>query len=66
MAKEYGGSTSVALPQGQKLITATWKDNDLWYLTRSMKEGDVAESYQFKEESSYGIWNGTVTIVESK
>jgi len=65
-AKKYGGSAKIELPKGQKLVTVTWKDENLWYLTRPMKPGEKPETYTFKEESSWGILSGTVTIVESQ
>ncbi len=65
-AKKYGGSTTYELPKGQKLINITWKDNNIWYLTRPMNENETAEIYTFQEESSYGVWEGTVTIKETK
>jgi hypothetical protein len=65
-AKKWGGTAEVALPKGQKLVTATWKGESLWYLTRPMHEDEVAETYRFHEESSYGMWEGTYVVVETK
>lgn len=64
--KNFGGEGTINLPQGRKLVTVTWKGNQIWYLTKSMKEGDVAETYQFQEESSWGVIEGTYNIVETK
>lgn len=36
----------------------------IWYLTRPMHEDETAETYEFKQDSSYGVFEGTVTIVE--
>jgi hypothetical protein len=66
MAKNFGGTTNLDLPSGQKLITLTWKDDHIWYLTKPMTSTDVAETYTFKEQSSYGIFQGSVIILESK
>lgn len=65
-AKSFGGTAKITLPKGKKLVTATWKDSNLWYLTRDMKEGEVAESYEFHEESSFGMMEGTYIIKEVK
>lgn len=65
-AKEYGGSAELELPKGQKLINVTWKETNLWYLTRPMKASDSAEVYEFKEKSSWGTWEGTYIIKEIK
>jgi hypothetical protein len=63
-AKQYGGTATVKLPQGKKLINVTWKEENLWYLTRDRKEGEKAEQYSFKEESSLGVIQGTVIFQE--
>lgn len=63
-ARQYGGITTTMLPKGQKLVVVTWKEDNLWILTRPMKEGETPETYTFKEDSSYGFAEGTVTIKE--
>jgi hypothetical protein len=65
-AKSFGGTANITLPKGKKLVTATWKDANLWYLTRDMREGEVAETYEFHEESSFGMMEGTYIIKEVK
>jgi len=64
--KKYGGTGTINLPKGQKLITATWKGDNVWYLTKPMQPTDIAETYEFKEESSYGIIEGKYKFIESK
>lgn len=64
--KSFGGSAEIELPVGEKLVIATWKDSNLWYLTRPMMPTDSAVTYTFKEESSFGVWEGTYTIKETK
>lgn len=65
-AKSYGGSTTIELPENMKLEEITWKDDSLWYLMRPMSENDVAETHTFQQSSSFGIFEGTVTIIETK
>ena len=65
-AKNWGGTANVNLEPNRKLVTVTWKDNQIWYLTRPMDSSDKAETYNFQEESSWGLVEGTVIIVESK
>ena len=65
----WGGEMTVDLPEGQKLEEITWKVDDnndahLWYLTRPMHEDEFPETHVFQEKSSWGIWEGTVTIIE--
>jgi hypothetical protein len=64
--KTWGGEGTINLPKGRKLVTVTWKETQIWYLTRPMNSSDVAETYQFQEESSWGVVEGTYNIVETK
>jgi hypothetical protein len=63
-AKNFGGSTIVELPEGKKLVMVTWKESEIWILTRDMREDDSVETYDFSEKSSWGILEGSVTIKE--
>lgn len=64
--KSWGGQGTINLPKGRKLVNITWKKDQIWYLTREMNSNDVAETYQFQEESSWGVVEGTFNIVETK
>lgn len=64
--KAWGGEGTIKLPKGKKLVNVTWKETQIWYLTRNMDSNDVAETYEFHEESSYGVIEGTYKIVETK
>lgn len=44
----------------------TWKDDSLWYLTRPMTDDDIAETHTFQQSSEFGVFEGTITVVESK
>ena len=70
MAKNYGGTMTIDLPKGQKLVNATWKgESDLWYLTKPMLPTDSAETYTFHQEKGSAIsiyGNGQVIFKESK
>ena len=44
----------------------TWKDNELWYLTRPFNENDIPETHKFQEQSEYGLFEGTITIIEKE
>ena len=63
-AKSFGGDMVIDLPKGEKLIEATWKGEDLWYLTRPMRSNESPEIYIFREDSSFGVMEGTVTFKE--
>lgn len=64
--KSFGGSMTLKLDPGQKLEEITWKDDSLWYLTRPMREDEEPEIHTFEQSSEFGIFEGTVTIIETK
>jgi hypothetical protein len=64
--KNFGGEGTINLPQGHKLVNVTWKENQIWYLSRPMHKGEVPETYKFQEESSWGVVEGTYNIIETK
>lgn len=66
VTRKFGGTQTIKLEQGQKLVNVTWKDTDLWILTRDMQPNEQPESYRFKEDSNMGILEGTVKLIESK
>ena len=63
-AKRFGGNATIDVPSGHKLVNATWKESELWYLTRPMREGEAPETVTFRESSRLGLVEGTVTFVE--
>ena len=65
-AKYCGGNVEFNLPANKKLVNVTWKDNAMWYLVREMRNGEVAETYEFCEKSGFGMIEGKVIIKEVK
>ena len=61
-----GGEMTINLPAGQELMMVTWKDNDLFYLTRPMSPDYVPVTKAFTENSSFGIIESTVYFKESR
>jgi len=51
-SRHFGGTINIDLPKNQKLITATWKEDSLWYLTKPMNNNEIAETYVFQEDSN--------------
>ncbi|MBI2473462.1 hypothetical protein HYV70_02840 [Candidatus Uhrbacteria bacterium] len=66
IAKQFGGDITVNLPPGRKLVVVTWKNDDMWHLTRPMRESEMPETSVFQEDSSFGLVEGSVTFVETK
>ena len=65
-SRHFGGTINIDLPKNQKLITATWKEDSLWYLTKPMNNNEIAETYVFQEDSNFGVLEGKVIFKESK
>lgn len=69
IARGFGGEQVVHIPAGKKLIpyTVRWeKNDDLWYLTEDMQEGDSPKTYIFYESSNLGELEGSVRFVEHR
>lgn len=65
-ARTWGGTEEIKLPAGQRLVTATWKESDIWYLTEAMPEGYQPQMKFFYEKSSWGTFEGKIIFIESK
>ena len=64
-AKKWGGTVNLTLNPGEKLEEITWKDDDLWYLTRPMRDGEHAETHEFNQSSDIGF-EGKVIVKEQE
>ena len=64
--RRYGGKMQVKLPKGEKLIMATWKESNLFYLTEQMDSSYIPKNKKFRESSNFGILQSEITFVESK
>lgn len=46
--------TMINLAPNKKLVLVGWRQNNLWYLQREMREDEKAEAYEFIGEQVYG------------
>lgn len=65
-ARTYGGTTTIDLDPGQKLLEVTWKETSIWYLTEPMEPGYEPKTKVFQEDSRFGVMEGKVIFVEHK
>lgn len=62
-ARVYGGTQTIELESGKRLVNVTWKEgSDLWILTKV--DTTKPTTYQFQEKSNIGVWEGKVIIIE--
>ena len=67
ITRQCGGTTTITLEKGEKLIEATWKDDgNLWYLVEPMDSDYVPKRKEFKESSVLGVMEGKVIFVENR
>lgn len=64
--RTWGGSSVIELDPGQKLINATWKEANVWYLTEPMEPGYEPKTKVFQEDSRFGVMEGKVIFHERR
>ena len=66
ISRKLGGTMTVNLPKGEKLVMATWKETSLFYLTEPMDSSYVPKTKIFREDSSWGLVESKVLFIESR
>lgn len=66
ITRTIGGTTKIELEPGEKLIEATWKGDDIWYLVEPMDSDYVPKTKTFKESSRMGVLEGKVIFYEKR
>lgn len=64
-ARSWGGTETITLDSGVRLVNVTWKGkegSDMWLLTK--QDTTKPQTYTFKEKSTWGMMEGTVIIKE--
>ena len=54
--RSFGGKEIYELQPNEILINATWKQDNLWVLTKDT----INNKFHFREKSSFGLLNGEV------
>lgn len=66
MARNFGGTETIELPVGRRLVNITWKGEkgaaNLWVLTK--EDTTKPTTYFFEEKSGFGVMEGKVIIKE--
>ena len=65
LARHWGGTVDLYTEAGLKVVNVTWKDQDIWVLTRPMRPDEKAEVVTFKEYSKTGVLSGKVVVHET-
>lgn len=57
-ARKWGGEEEITLEPHQELLTVTWKESDMWVVTRDTLTGICYA----QEKSNWGLLEGTIII----
>jgi hypothetical protein len=63
-AKQFGGTMKVDLPPNTEFVSATWKNDEVWYIHRPRKQGETVDTITMQEDSKFGIVEGKVLFIE--
>jgi len=66
LAKSLGGTTTIKLQPGEKLLECTWKGDEIWYLVEPMDSNYIPKTKEFKENSVMGVIEGKVIFIETR
>lgn len=63
-ARNWGGNLTIEAPAGKTVVNMTWKEQQLWIQYRDRKPNENPSVTVFKEHSSFGLMEGSVTVIE--
>ena len=63
-ARHLGGTLLIKVASDQQVVNVTWKEDNLWVLTKLREADHKPTVYTFKEDAQLGILEGTVVITE--
>lgn len=56
--RRWGGTEKIVLEDHEVLLNATWKENELWVLTKDT----ISNVSHFREHSSWGVVEGEIIL----
>lgn len=66
ISRKFGGNTTINLKPGERLVEATWKENNIWYLVEHMDSNYEPKVKTLKESSVLGVAEGSITFIETR
>ena len=64
--RRFGGTTTIDVEPGYRVMMATWKGKDLFYMVEEMPDDYVPHDKTLIESSSYGIIESKIIFKESR
>lgn len=65
-ARTFGGTATINVEKGKKVMMATWKDEDLFYMVEDMEPDYVPHNKELIESSNFGVIESKVVFKESR
>ena len=65
-ARTFGGTVTINVEKGKKVMMATWKDDDLFYMVEDMEPDYVPHNKELIESSNFGVIESKVVFKESR
>ena len=65
-ARTFGGTATINVEPGKKVMMATWKDEDLFYMVEDMEPDYKPHDKTLIESSSFGVIESKVVFKESR
>lgn len=54
-ARNWGGTETNELPTGMKLLSVSWKGEELWVHMRPMRGDEAPETHTYRQIGKYGV-----------
>ena len=64
--RTFGGTATIKVEKGKKVMMATWKGDDLFYMVEDMEENYIPHDKTLIESSNYGVIESKVVFKESR
>lgn len=61
-----GGTSTIDVEPGYRVMMATWKESDLFYMVEEMPDDYVPHDKILVESSSWGVLESTIIFKESR
>lgn len=65
-ARTFGGTATINVEKGKKVMMATWKGDDLFYMVEDMEPDYVPHNKELIEFSNFGVIESKVVFKESR
>lgn len=64
--RQFGGTATIDVEPGYRVMMATWKGDDLFYMIEEMPEDYVPHNKTLVESSSWGVIESKTVFKESR